>query len=59
MVGVSAAPTLLPPYFTSHAHRIASKTKRPPGNRAAFSLSRENSSNGGKRSRQNFLDKIL
>jgi hypothetical protein len=38
MVRVPAAPTLLPPCFTSHAHRFASKTKRPPGNRAAFSF---------------------
>jgi hypothetical protein len=33
------------------------KQKKPPGNRAASLFTRENSSNGGKKSRQNFLAK--
>jgi hypothetical protein len=44
-------------YLLNFAKRIRhQKTKRPPGNWAAFS-SRENSSNGGNKSRQNFLPK--
>ena len=46
-------PSLL--LFT-HEPQLVVKTKRPPGNWAAFS-SRENSSNGGNRFRQNFLPK--
>jgi len=38
-------------------NRFTKQTKKPPGNRAAFSFTRENSSNGGKKSRQNFLAK--
>ena len=43
--------------YSRERYRIA-KTKRPPGNRAASS-SRENSSNGGFKFRQNFLREIL
>ena len=40
-----------------HAARGSEQTKRPPGNRATSSFSRENSSNRGFRFRRNFLPK--